>query len=332
MSQIITPPVSPYSPSPPPENDEFPYGWRDVRRELPDGTVTWDQVPLTLEDRLFPEEGDKTLETPVHRRDGEYCNQSLKTRYESDPTVCGPLRISASISAWRGIRPMGPDLVVLFGVQVPGEGHSGTFVISRNGGRAVLVIELGSPSTRINDVERKPRLYYRVGLEKYVFVDRGPRGEAPAQLNCYRRGRRGWVQMTPDANGRYDLSPVSLLIGLEQDRVWLYDANTGERIPDHAETVRGKLAAEAKVKKAETKVKKAETKAKKAEAKAKEEAQARADAEAKAKDAEAKARDEARQRAALEERLRELEAQLSVNRASRASPRNGPDRNLLSRP
>jgi colicin import membrane protein len=310
MSQIITPQGPPYTPPPPPEDDdEFPLGWRYVRRELPDGTETWDQVPLTLEDRLFPEEGDQALDTRFHRRDRDHCSLALETHYEGDQTVAvlSDHRIDFDLA---GIRPMGPDVVVVFDVVEPEPGTVGTYLIAQNGGRAVLAIELGSPKTRTNDQELKPPLYFRAGIEKFVFVDRGPRGDAPAHLNCFRRGRRDWVRMTPDANGRYDLAPVSVLIGLENDRVWLYDAKTGERIPDHAEVVRGKRSAEAKTKKAEAKAKK-ETKARAdAEAKVKKEAKARADAEARAKDAEARAREEVQRSAALEERLREMEEQL----------------------
>ncbi len=316
MSQIITSQETPYDPSPPPEEDEFRYGWRYVNRTLPDGTETVDEVPLTLEDRLFPEEGDQTTDTELHHRDREYCNQSLKKLYADDPTVAVLCDHRIDFNVAR-IRPMGPDVVVVLGVSEPLDPSVGTYYIARNGGRAVLAIELGSPETRRNDLYRKPALFLRIGLEKYVFVDRGPRGNRPAQLNCYRRGRRGWVQMTPDANGRYDLSPVGVLIGLENDRVWLYDAKTGERILEYAEAIQAKLSAEAEAIALKAQAKKIEAKAKKAEGKAKKEAKARADAEAKAKDAEAKAkdaeakaRDEAKQRAALEERLREMEAKL----------------------
>ncbi len=43
---------------PPDDADPFRYGWRYVSVRGPDGTETLDQVPLTLEDVLFPETGD----------------------------------------------------------------------------------------------------------------------------------------------------------------------------------------------------------------------------------------------------------------------------------
>ena len=40
------------------KDDPFRYGWRYVRRTQPDGTEVVDQVPLSLDDLLYPEEGD----------------------------------------------------------------------------------------------------------------------------------------------------------------------------------------------------------------------------------------------------------------------------------
>ena len=37
-----------------PEPDPFRYGWRYVKRVGPDGEETLDQIPLSLEDVLFP--------------------------------------------------------------------------------------------------------------------------------------------------------------------------------------------------------------------------------------------------------------------------------------
>ena len=54
------------------EPDSFRYGWRYVRVERPDGRVDFDQVPLTLEDVLFPEVGDFIVQSTPHNRDVVY--------------------------------------------------------------------------------------------------------------------------------------------------------------------------------------------------------------------------------------------------------------------
>ena len=46
--------------------DPFRLGWRFVERTRADGTVVTDQVPLTLDDLLFPQENDHPMQHPAH--------------------------------------------------------------------------------------------------------------------------------------------------------------------------------------------------------------------------------------------------------------------------
>lgn len=254
------------------KDDPFRYGWRYVRRTQPDGTEVVDQVPLSLDDLLYPEEGDSVVQEPLHLRDFLYCHSTLEACYAAQPgvVVLGDCRVDWGVA---GVRPLGPDIVVFFDVQQ--WLRRGTFHLAEEGGRPVLVVEVASPSTRGHDLGIKFDLYHRVGVSKYVIVDRGPQGDAPVRLLGYQRNSTGWDPLPVDAQGRLDLAPVGLLLGLEADQLWLYDAVTGAREPDRTEW-----------------------------------RQALLDAEARAHDAEARAQAEAQARAALEERLRVVEAQL----------------------
>ena len=153
----------------------------------------------------------------------------------------------------------------------------------------MVVLEIASPSTRNNDLGIKRDLYYQVGVQKYVIVDRGPHGEDPVRIFGFQRGPRGWVPMALDAQGRLDLAPVGLLLGIEDDRPWLYDVATGAREPERKEWHQALSAAEERVQEAEERAQ---------------------NAEERAQNAEVRAREEAQSRAALEERLRALEAEL----------------------
>jgi colicin import membrane protein len=281
------------------DDDPFRLGWRLKNITLPDGTETVEEVPLTEEDLLFPEEGDFVVDNPAHQLDLDYCHVNLRSLYLDDPTVvvlCD-CRVDYGVE---GVRPLGPDILVLFGVRE--WLRRGTFHLAEEGGRPILVIEICSPSTRGNDIGIKVDLYYRVGVQKYVIVDRGPEGDGPPQLRGRQRGRKNWRPLPLDEQGRLDLSPVPLWLGVEDDQVWLYD-ETGRRLPDPA-TLRKALAEAEENVQRETKAReKAERKARGAKAKVRQEAAARAEAEARA-------RAEAEARAALEQRLRELEEQL----------------------
>ncbi len=337
VANIDAPPVSPghltlplplpFDPArvgPPPaksgeENDPYRFGWRYVRRELADGREVYDQVPLSWEDLLYPEEEDFVVESPTHRRDYNYCHDALETLYRDDGSVVvlGNCRIDFAAA---GVRPLGPDVVVLFGVHQ--WLRQATFEVAVDGGWPVVVIEVSSPSTRSHDLANKPDLYYRAGVEKYVIVDRGWQGTAPPRLIGYQRGPQGWLHLPADPRGWLDLSPVSVFLGLEGGQTWLYHAATGVRLPDLTGATIAKENAEAKVRDAQEQIRDAEekirdetqacadaeAKALDAEAKAREEATARLGAEAKARDAEAKAREETKARADAEAKVRDAEA------------------------
>lgn len=261
--------------------DEPFYGWRYVRHLRPNGTEVIEEVPLREEDLLYPEEGDFVVYEPVHTRDFIYCHSTLEAFYAPQPTVVvlGDCRVDWGVA---GVRPLGPDILVLFDVR-QWQPRRATFRLAEDGGQPVLVLEIASPNTRKYDLGIKRTLYYRVGVQKYVIVDRGPRNNAPVRLRGYQRGPTGWRLLRPDAQGRLDLAPVGFQLGIEDDRPWLYDATTGVRAPDRIEWQQALTDAE-------TRAREAEARTREAEARARAEAQARVALEAQVR--------------ALEERLR----------------------------
>lgn len=116
----------------PPANP-FPYGWRYVKREQPDGTVEFDQVPLTIEDALHPREDDVMPQNTPHDRDRLYLHEVLKVRTAHDPTA---LVLSDVIIVWDtpGLRQHSPDLSVIFGVRNP-EAPRTSFYVAEEGVR-----------------------------------------------------------------------------------------------------------------------------------------------------------------------------------------------------
>ncbi len=250
--------VEPPPPKPGEENDPYRFGWRYVRRELADGSEVYDQVPLSWEDLLYPEEEDFVVESPTHRRDYDYCHDALETLYRDDGSVVvlGNCRIDFAAA---GVRPLGPDVVVLFGVHQ--WLRQATFEVAVEGGWPVVVIEVPSPSTRSHDLANKPDLYNRAGVEKYVIVDRGWQGTDPPRLIGYQRGPQGWLHLPTDARGWLDLSPVSVFLGLEGDRAWLYHAATGARLPDLTGATIAMENAEAKFRDVQEKIRDAEANA-----------------------------------------------------------------------
>ncbi len=186
MSTITDPKLlrKPYRP----EDDPFRYGVRYQRTYRDDGTFTVKEIPLRQEDLLFPEEDDRPVVTDGHQTDLVNLMVYFKTqlRHVAGAEVVGDLRIDFA-SAEPDIHPLGPDVAVIFGVRQHRDWS--TFHVGQEGARPALIVEITSPATRINDLEIKVDLYYRVGVQWYVIVDREERDEqVHVHLLGYQRG------------------------------------------------------------------------------------------------------------------------------------------------
>ncbi|MDW8231908.1 MAG: Uma2 family endonuclease [Roseiflexaceae bacterium] len=277
----------------PPVDDPFRYGWRFVPRPTPDDPHHFEQVPLTLEDVLHPEVGDFIVHSDRHETDRMYLTAVLRARLEESgaAVVLSDVRIAWDVP---DLRPHGPDVMVIPGVRE--RQNWSTFEVAVEGARPALIIEITSPETRENDLERKVEHYARAGVAQYVIVDDLGRGrERRLRLLDYRL-EAGEYRLSPlDATGRVHLAIANLWLGIEGDHVVCYDER-GMAFGDYATVVRQAAEAEEQARR-------------EAAARAAAEEQARREAAARAA-AEEQARREAAARAAAEERLRALEEEL----------------------
>ena len=108
------------SQTPPPQFPDdanpFRYGWRYVPVQKPDGSEDFEQVPLTLEDVLHPEEGDHIMNSDPHADDMTYLRTVFKSLLARDPhaVVLSDCGIDWNLP---GFKPLSPDIAVFFGVQ-----------------------------------------------------------------------------------------------------------------------------------------------------------------------------------------------------------------------
>ena len=249
-----------------PEANLFPYGWRYVPKQRPDGGVEFDQVPLTLEDVLHPQLGDVIPRNTPHDRDWTYLGEVLRGQVADDPTA---LVASDLIIVWDvpGLRHHSPDLGVIFGVRDP-HAERGSFDVAEEGVRPSLLIEIVSPSYRVNDVETKVDHYHRAGVPWYVIVDREDMDD-PVRLIGYRAEADGYVPLPLDTQGRLWLEPVGVWLGTQGNRVICY-SETGEEIGDYVQVTKNLAEAEARAAEAEKRAREAEARAAEAEAKLRE--------------------------------------------------------------
>jgi len=254
------------------------YGWRDVPKKLADGRIKVERVPLTLDDVVHPQFGDVHVLSDAHDDDCSYMKDVLKDRYRDDASVvvfsdCGIF--------WDKpvLRHHSPDLALIFGVKRR-KGWK-TFHVKTEKVRPALIIEVTSPRTRVNDVETKLREYAWAGVPYYVIADAAEEKHRRLTLRSYRLEAEAYRELGLDEGARAWLEPVGLWLGVKtdpetrDDRLALFDPETGEEIGDYTAISRARAQAEAR---------------------AESEAQARVDAEARAD--------------AAEEQLRLAEAEL----------------------
>jgi colicin import membrane protein len=230
--------LSSSSPDPPqgPPEDPFRYGWRYVKRVLPDGQEEWDQVPLTLEDVLHPEEEDVIPVRSLHEIQCHYLTSIFRARPQGDPIVrvTADLRIDWGVE---GIRPHSPDLAIFWGLREKPNLHAGTFNLAGSGGQCVLVLEIISPDQRVNDVVHKFDHYYRIGLPLYVIIDQEMEAD-PQTLRGYRWTPQGYESIPLDERGRLYLGPINLFLRMHGEKLIGQDAETGRELGDYTAIIR----------------------------------------------------------------------------------------------
>lgn len=255
------------------EADPFRLGWRYVRKEGPDGEVDFEQVPLTPEDVLHPQEEDFIVQGERHVQDCLYIYSVLRRLVRGRPgvRVFHDHRMDWGVE---GVRPHGPDFTVLEGVPEDRDTLEGTVYVGAIGARVLLVIEVTSPTTRENDLVKKVAQYDQAGIPWYFIVDQLSAGPDPLYLLGYRATAEGFTRLRPDERGRLWVEPLCFWLAFEDGRAVCYDEQ-GHRVPDNVELAEVVEQTAARMEEAEADLHEADARAQ-AEARARQEAEARA--------------------------------------------------------
>ncbi len=214
------------------QSDPYRYGWRYVRQDREDGTYVMEQIPLTLEDVLHPEEGDQVTHNVAHQRRIHYLCSVLKARLAHDPSavVLDDVRV-----AWDTpeVRPHGPDIAVIIGVRE--RKNWSTFDVAKEGVRPALIIELTSPETASIDRSNKLEEYDIAGVPLYVIVDGVTSRKQPAlRLLGYTQTPNGYQVLAPNEQGWLWLAPARTWLGITQNEIVCYD-EAGQPLGDYLE-------------------------------------------------------------------------------------------------
>jgi hypothetical protein len=210
----------------------FPYGWRYVELTHPDGSMTIEQIALTLDDVAHPQVGDQVTHSDLHQRICTYLYNVFRGLLAAFPTavVLHDVRVAWDVAE---IRPHGPDLAVIF--EVRERKNWSTFDVAVEGTRPALIVEVTSPETRSIDLAKKVEEYDLVGVANYVIIDLVQRkGQIVPRLLGYRQTPSVYAVIAPDDQGRIWLEPLNCWLATTPDGVICSDA-TGAPLSDYPE-------------------------------------------------------------------------------------------------
>lgn len=251
MSDITTmqPPAQPAQPA----IDPYYYGWRYVQHSTPEGGLIVEQVPLTFDDVIHPQEGDQVTHTPLHQRICTYLVSVLGALLANNPNavVLFDCRVAWDVP---DLRAHGPDVAVIFDVRE--QRNWGTFDVAQEGTRPALIIEVTSPATRGGDLFTKLDEYELAGVPLYVIVDIiQRRGQPIPRLLGYHLVDGVYEVLAPDAQGRLWLEPVGVWLGVADGQVTLYDEHDTP-IADYVELAAARAELEARLHEMEAQLRK----------------------------------------------------------------------------
>ena len=204
-------------------------GWRLATITEPDGATTQIQVPLTSAECLHPQEGYHLPNSTFHDDLAGNFKDILGRRYASDPNV-GVFRDLLIEWDLPELKDNCPDTFVAFGIRDK-EKNRRKFIVSNEGVRPGLVLEVVSPRYRKEDREIKVLQYAQARVQEYLIIDRRTQGgQVLDEVLGYRLVGESYQPISPDEEGRICCETVGLWISLQQGRLIIEDAATGERL------------------------------------------------------------------------------------------------------
>ncbi len=209
-------------------------GWRTEDITKPDGTTATVQVPLTASEFLHPQEGYRLPNSTFHDDVAGGAKEMLARRYVSNPDIAA---FRDLLIKW-DIADLGdhcPDTFVAFGLRNKEQNRT-EFLVAEEGVRPALIIEVVSPRYRKVDRETKVVEYAKAKVQEYLVIDRRTyRKQVLDEVLGYRLVSGYYQPITPDEEGRILCETVGLWVSLQDGRLIMEDAQTGQRLKTSVE-------------------------------------------------------------------------------------------------
>lgn len=219
--------------------DEFFYGFRSVQC-IHNGIEVWDQVPLTLDDVMYPQLDDRVCQSCKHSKVGYHLYEVLQDHVQQTP---GTIAFWDVCMDWAiaGQRNPCPDIGVFMNVLHNPEHDIGAFDRAKYGGYPVLAMEFTSRSTRYLDVNQedpdrsKYVQYEQIGVHYFLVVDTiRQQQNTPPPFWGHQLVRGKYQPLLPDQHGRLWIAPLEISLGPNGNDLAWFDAK-GNRLLSFAE-------------------------------------------------------------------------------------------------
>ncbi len=270
--------------------DPYRLGFRERAVTAPDGRTVLEQIPLTLEDLVYPQEGDVVADGFPHNWFLHPLADAIRRHLGKRPAT---LVTCSTVLVLGDGKNAGPDVAVI-------EGNVDLSRIRRAinlravGGRLVFALEAVSTSEkeiRDKDLEDNVVRYAEEGVAEYLtvfpVVERRVKNLVGRRLS----GQGKYERILPDAAGRVFSEQTGLYfyIEAESEELVAVDAETSQRLlTSDEEEARADREGKARRQEAEARRQEAEAR-RQAEERAEQEAEARREAEERAERAEERA-------------------------------------------
>ncbi len=198
----------------------------------PDGREVLEQIPLTAEDLVYPEEGDHVSQGMPHFTFLHPWAEAMRFHLQRRPRTV--VTSDVALVLRHDGKNCGPDVAVIEGDFDPGA-IEGAINLRKVGGRLVFALEAVSTTEKEiedKDLTRNPVRYAAEGVAEYFTVY--PRsGLKVSDLVGRRLSPAGeYVEIAPDAQGRVRSEQLGLFFSIdgETEKLVVVDAETGQRL------------------------------------------------------------------------------------------------------
>lgn len=228
--------------------DSFRHGWRYRQSFDADGALVIEQLPLTVEDLLHPQDGDRVTHLAEHQRHRRYLCDIFEAQLRHDPTaaVLDGVRVAWDVP---DLGAHGPDIAVILGVRE--RKNWSTFDVAQEGVHPALLIEITSPETASIDRSVKLEEYEVAGVPLYVIIDGvSRRRDTTLRILAYELMPVGYRPIATNGHGRIWLAPVRSWLGITDGELACFD-ETGQRLGNFVAQLDRAEAAEQRVRELE---------------------------------------------------------------------------------